>query len=199
MKAARLHRYDDSIPKDSLAGRGDRRAENRESARCDRTHRGGGALPHGHPRHRGPVATDTGCGQHASALRPRARELRVGRGGRLWGDQRRGRGHGDLPPAHDLRPVPGVPRRGRHALRERRVPRHLPRRRLRRPLEDQRPRGREAGSHPGAERHRGACGRWPHRLPRRSGSRCPTSTPARRPWSSAPGASGTSASSASRR
>jgi NAD+-dependent secondary alcohol dehydrogenase Adh1 len=40
--------------------------------------------------------------------------------------------------------VQGVPRRGRHVLRERRVPRPLPRWWLRRSPEDQRPRGREA-------------------------------------------------------
>src|SRR5215212_71017 len=92
-------------------GRGDRRAQDRESARCDRQDRCGRSVPHRYTRHRRAVAADTGCRSHAASLRARARKLRLGRGGRLGGDQRPGRRHGDLPPAHDLRPVPGLPRR----------------------------------------------------------------------------------------
>ena len=46
--------------------------------------------------------------------------------------QRRGRRHGDRAPVHLLRAVPAVPARRRHALRQRLVPGHRPRRRLRR-------------------------------------------------------------------
>src|SRR3712207_4322192 len=66
-----------------------------------------------------------------------------------------------------VRPVPRLPHGRRHALRERRVPGYLARRRLRRPPEDQRPRGGQARPRPGAEGHSGARRRGPDRLPRR--------------------------------
>ena len=50
----------------------------------------------------------------------RARERRLGARGRLGGDERRRRRHGDPAPDAHLRTVPGLPRRRRHALREQR-------------------------------------------------------------------------------
>ena len=58
--------------------------------------------------------------------------------------QRRGRRHRDRAPVHLLRAVPGVPPRRRHALRERLVPGHQPRRRVRRLPAHLRPVGGQA-------------------------------------------------------
>ena len=82
------------------------------------------------------------------------------------GDERRGRRHRDRPPVHHLRAVPAVPRRRRHALRQRLVPRHQPRRRLRRLPVHQRALGRQARPVAAAEGHRGARRRRADRDPR---------------------------------
>ena len=59
-------------------------------------------------------------------------------------DERRGRRHRDRPPVHLLRALPAVPRRRRHALPQRLVPGHQPRRRLRRLPAHERALGRQA-------------------------------------------------------
>ena len=174
MKAARLHKLRREHPAGEPEGRGDRRAEDRGPARRHRPRRRRGALPHRHPRHRGPVEAHTGPRRYAASVHLRARELGLGRGGRPRRHERRGRRYRDLSPPDDLRPVPRLPGRRRHALRERRVPGHLARRRLRRPAEDQRTRGREAGPCPRAQGHSGAGGRRAHRLPRRQEVRPPS-------------------------
>ena len=57
-----------------------------------------------------------------AAVHARPRERRLGAGGRLRGDQRRGRGHRDPAPDTDLRAVPRLPGRRGHALRATALP-----------------------------------------------------------------------------
>ena len=103
---------------------------------------------------------------HAAALHPRPRERRLGARGRLRGHQRRSRRHGDPAPHPHLRPVPRVPGRGRHALRELHVPRPVHRRRHGRVPAHFGPRLREARSQDAAAGRRRARRRGHHRLPR---------------------------------
>ncbi len=109
MKAVRLHKFHKYAGDRRGARAGDRRAVRRD--REDRRRRG---LPDRPAHHRGPVGRGDG---HAAAVHPRPRERGLGARGRLGGHQRRGRRHGDPAPDADLRPVPRLPGRRRHALR----------------------------------------------------------------------------------
>ena len=83
--------------------------------------------------------------QHPAALRDRPRERRLGARGRRRRHQRGGRRHGDPASAAELRAVPRLPPRRRHALRERLLPRPVePRRRHGRVPADDGPGLREA-------------------------------------------------------
>ena len=167
MKAARLHSYDESIPKDSLEV--EEIDEPRIEAPLDVIVRVGRrrALPDGHPRHRGPVGAHTGPGRHAATVRARARELGLGRGGGLGGHQRPA---GDTVICHPLMTcglVPLLPRRRDMHCENGAFPGISQRRRLRRAPEDQRPRGGQARPRPRAQGHRGPRRRGPHGPPRR--------------------------------
>ena len=76
------------------------------------------------------------------------------------GHQRRGRRHRHRAPVHHLRAVPRLPRGRRHALRERLVPGHQPRRRLRRVPAHERAVGGQARPVAGS---RPTSPRWPTR------------------------------------
>ena len=81
---------------------------------------------------------------HPAAVHPRPRERRLGARGRLGRHQRRGRRHRHPAPDPDLRPVPRLPGRRRHALREQHLPRPVHRRRDGRVPAHLRPRLRQA-------------------------------------------------------
>ena len=121
MKAVRLHAYHqqpvvEEVPEPTVTGPFDVLVRDRRRRR----------LPHRPAHRRGPVGRGDGP---AAAVHARARERRLGARGRLGRDQRGRRRHGDPAPDADLRAVPGLPGRQRHALRQQLVPRAVRRRR----------------------------------------------------------------------
>ena len=139
MKAARLHEYHqplklEEVDEPKAAGPLDVVGEDRR----------GGSVPH-RPAHPGRAVGREVRGR--VALHAGSRERRLDPRGRARGHQRRGRRHGDRPPVHLLRPVPARAGAGddMHCA-ERLVPRHQPRRRLRRLPVHQRALGGEARS-----------------------------------------------------
>ena len=170
--------------------RGDRPVRRR---RADRR---GRRVPHRPAHPRGAVGREV-PGRPAVHDRPRERGLGARR--RLRGHQRRRGRQGHRPPAHHLRAVPRLPLRRRRALREQRVPRHRQQRRLRRVPQDLGPQRRQARRRARAVRCRGAGRRRAHRVPRGGQGGPPPDAARPAAWSSAPAASGTSASRCSRR
>ena len=109
MKAVRLHGYHqqpviDEVPEPTRQGPARRHREDRRRRR----------VPDRPAHHRGPVGRGD---EPVAALHDRPRERRLGARGRLRGDQRRRRRHGDPAPDADLRAVPRLPGRPGHALR----------------------------------------------------------------------------------
>ena len=135
MKAARLHRYDDSMPRRSTSI-----DEPRIEGPFDVIVKVGAAGLCRTDIHVMKASGPRSRGRQPSALHPGPRELGLGRGGRLGRHQRRARGYRDLPPPHDLRrcAAPAAPGDDMHCANGA-FP-GISRRRLRRTPQDQRPR-----------------------------------------------------------
>ena len=159
MKAVRVHEYHsepriDDIPEPTLRGPARRH-------RQDRRRRGVPDRPAHRERRLGPGD------EPRPALRHRARERRLGARDRRGRHERRRRRHRDPASAAVVRAVPGLPRRQRHALRERLLPRaEQQRRRDGRVPAHHRPGLREAEPRHQPRRRRRAGRRRHHRLPR---------------------------------
>lgn len=93
-------------------------------------------------------------------------ERRLGRGRGLRGDRREGRRRRHLPSAGDQRPLPGLPSRHRHARRGKQLPRHQRRRRLCRVPAHSRALADQAAEDARAEGRRALHRCRPDRLPR---------------------------------
>ena len=118
--------------------RGGPRATRDRPARRRRARRRCGRVPH-RPAHPAGMVRPAGPGR--APVHPRPREQRLGPRSGPGGGERRRRRRGDLPPPAQLRALPGLPDRRRHAVRPRsRLHRAQPRRWLRRAAQDDRPR-----------------------------------------------------------
>ncbi|CAA9423889.1 MAG: Alcohol dehydrogenase (Zn-containing), partial [uncultured Rubrobacteraceae bacterium] len=139
------------------------RTNGRRSSGRGREDRRSRSLPDRPAHHRGPVGSS---GRHRPTLHSGSRERRLGTRGRLGGLQRGGRRRRHRASTYHLWPVPGVPKRAGHALREPLVPRHRHRRRYGGASQDQRAGGDQAARRrraPGRSRSRR---RRAHCLPR---------------------------------
>ena len=166
MQALRLHRYNERPSVDEIE-------EPKVEGPLDVIVKIGGAglVPHRHPSLPGPVAR--AGRRRAAALHPRPRERRLGPRGRLGGQPRRPRGHRHPPPPGDLRLLPLLPGRGRHALRQQLLPRPQHRRRHGHLPQDRgQGRGQDRPQAPAGRRGRPGR-RRPDRLPRGPQGRAP--------------------------
>src|SRR5205823_3313423 len=113
------------LPSAARRRRGARAGRQGPARRCHQDRRGR-RLPHRPAHHRGAVGRGDAP---RAALHARPRERRLGARDRLRGHQRGRRRHGDPAPDADLRAVPRLPGRQRHALHRQFLPRPVARRR----------------------------------------------------------------------